>query len=180
MEHLSGLTNLILEQEYKEYVDLNRTLEGVLEELQQEINARQAVFQLALLPVINGYPGQLHVLFKALLENSLKFSREGVSPAVTVAYARTTGEELEEIKPNTTGREYHLITITDNGIGFDNKYTHKMFFLFQKLHNEQDGYAGKGIGLTMCQRIMVNHKGFISATGEAGRGARFSLFFPAE
>jgi signal transduction histidine kinase len=180
MEHLSGLTNLILEQEYKEYVDLNKTMEAVQDELQNEISSRQASFQSAVLPVINGYPGQLHVLFKALLENSLKFSRNGVPPAIVVTYTRTAGEELEEIKPNTTGREYHLITITDNGIGFDNRYTHKMFFLFQKLHNEEDGYAGKGIGLTMCQRIMVNHKGFISAAGETGKGAKFSLYFPVE
>lgn len=180
MEHLSGLTNLILEQEYKEYIDLNKTLEDVLEELKKEINAKQATVQSAVLPVLNGYPGQLHVLFKALLENSLKFARKDAAPAIVIEYGRTLGEELEEIKPNTAGREYHLITISDNGIGFDNKYTHKMFFLFQKLHNEEDGYEGKGIGLTMCQRIMVNHKGFITATGEAGTGAKFSLYFPAE
>jgi len=180
MEHLSGLTNLILEQEYKEYIDLNKTLADVLEECEKEINARQATIQSAILPVMNGYPGQLHVLFKALIENSLKFGRQGIPPAIVISYARSTGEELEEIKPNTTGREYHMITISDNGIGFDNKYTHKMFFLFQKLHNEEDGYQGKGIGLTMCQRIMVNHKGFISAAGEPGTGATFRLFFPAE
>ena len=74
-------------------------------------------------------------------------------------------------------RNFNVISIYDNGIGFENEFSHEVFILFQKFHGSNSPYKGKGIGLAICQRIMANHGGFITATGEAGKGATFQLYF---
>jgi light-regulated signal transduction histidine kinase (bacteriophytochrome) len=73
---------------------------------------------------------------------------------------------------------HHRISLEDNGIGFDNEFAEKIFMIFQRLHTQQSEYRGKGIGLAISQRVMVNHNGFILAKGNPGKGAEFSLFFP--
>ncbi|PIV94831.1 MAG: histidine kinase, partial [Flavobacteriaceae bacterium CG17_big_fil_post_rev_8_21_14_2_50_33_15] len=72
---------------------------------------------------------------------------------------------------------YHKITFTDNGIGFDQKYAKKIFDLFNRLHNKQD-YSGTGIGLSICKKIIQNHKGFIFANGEINVGSVFTIYLP--
>jgi len=59
-------------------------------------------------------------------------------------------------------------------------FSHKLFQMFQRLHNQHSAYNGKGIGLTMSQRIMANHNGYIEATGHPKNGATFKLFFPID
>jgi light-regulated signal transduction histidine kinase (bacteriophytochrome) len=73
---------------------------------------------------------------------------------------------------------YYQLSIADNGMGFDNKYIDKMFYLFQKLESQPASIQSKGIGLPMVQRIMINHGGNVVATGIAGEGAIFHLYFP--
>jgi light-regulated signal transduction histidine kinase (bacteriophytochrome) len=75
-------------------------------------------------------------------------------------------------------RNFVVINIYDNGIGFENEYAKKIFILFQRLHSQDSSYEGKGIGLAVCQRIMSNHNGFITAYGEVDNGATFHLYFP--
>ena len=65
----------------------------------------------------------------------------------------------------------------DNGIGFEEQYSKMIFSLFQRLHGKQD-YAGTGIGLALCKKIVENHNGVISATGEPGKGATFYVYLP--
>jgi light-regulated signal transduction histidine kinase (bacteriophytochrome) len=72
---------------------------------------------------------------------------------------------------------YWKITICDNGIGFDKIHEFQIFELFQRLHSRQE-YAGTGIGLAICKKIMRNHNGFIAASGQTGSGAVFSMYFP--
>jgi light-regulated signal transduction histidine kinase (bacteriophytochrome) len=55
-----------------------------------------------------------------------------------------------------------------------------MFQIFQRLHQAESGYDGKGIGLALCQRIMANHEGYVIADGHSQEGACFKLFFPIE
>lgn len=132
------------------------------------------------MPVFKGYANQLLILFKALFDNSLKFSKEGVGPVITITNEITSGEELKGINKKLTDKKFNCITFADNGIGFDNQFIDKMFRIFQRLHAQQSGYDGKGIGLAICQRIMANHEGYIIAHGEPQVGATFKLFFPIE
>ncbi|WP_441656239.1 sensor histidine kinase [Fibrella musci] len=74
---------------------------------------------------------------------------------------------------------YYRIDVIDNGIGFDEKYTLRIFQAFQRLHSRAN-YPGTGIGLAICQKVAENHGGaIISASSQPGRGATFSVYLPA-
>ena len=123
---------------------------------------------------------QMEMIFTNLLDNALKFTREGVNPVITITCDKINGHELSDINPNLLHRKFYRITCSDNGIGFDNKFINKIFRIFQRLHTQQSDYEGKGIGLAICQRIMANHEGYMIAHGELNMGAQFKLFFPVE
>lgn len=71
------------------------------------------------------------------------------------------------------------ISISDNGVGFDPQYKDRIFEIFQRLH-ESDKYKGTGIGLAICKRIVENHNGIITATGEPDKGAMFDIYIPVK
>jgi light-regulated signal transduction histidine kinase (bacteriophytochrome) len=71
-----------------------------------------------------------------------------------------------------------MISVTDNGIGFDEKYSDRIFELFQKLHSQEE-YAGSGIGLSLCKKIIEDHDGWISVTSRPNEGSTFNVFIPA-
>jgi signal transduction histidine kinase len=179
IEDLANLTTLTKDKELKEPTDLNRILSSVLSDLSPRIGQKDATIYKEVLPEIKGHPNQLHVLFKSLLDNSLKFSREDVKPLISIRSDKVSGDELLEINDKLAEKHFFRITIADNGIGFDNKFISKMFQIFQRLHNQQSGYEGKGVGLAICQRVMANHEGYIIAHGHPEVGATFKLFFPA-
>ena len=175
---LVNLTSLTKTDENKNKVDLNRVLKFILIDIDLTLIEKWAKIELANLPEIMGYEAQLKILFRALIDNSLKFTREGVAPVITFTYKVCSGDNLIETNTNLRNTKFHCVTISDNGIGFDNKYLDKMFGIFQRLHNQQSEFEGKGIGLAICQRIMANHEGYIIGNGVPNEGASFKLFFP--
>ena len=177
---LMNLTNLTKNDEHKIPVDLNKTLQFILAEAEDQINEKGALLEIQPLPVVDAFPSQVSILFKALLDNSLKFTRKGVKPVITISCDIMTGQELEDVNSNLLNKKFYRITCSDNGIGFEKKFINKIFMIFQQLHTPEDGYEGKGIGLAICRRIMANHEGYIIAYGEPGLGAKFTLFFPME
>ena len=177
---LNALTSLTKIDEQKETVDLNVTCQYILFDLEEQIKMIGASVDVYAMPVIKGYPNQLSLLFKALLDNSLKFTRESVNPVITLSCEIINGHELVSINPNLIHKKFHRIICSDNGIGFDNQFINKIFQIFQRLHAQESKYDGKGIGLAICQRIMANHEGYIIGHGEPGMGAKFKLFFPVE
>ena len=74
--------------------------------------------------------------------------------------------------------DYCNIAVEDNGIGFEQEYSARIFEVFQRLHSNRD-YAGTGIGLAIVKKIIENHGGRIFAKGEPGRGARFDIYLPS-
>jgi signal transduction histidine kinase len=180
IDDMVNLTSLIKEESEKAPVDLNMIVKEVLAELEPKIQKQHANVLREVMPELVGYQRQFRILFKSLLDNSLKFTRPGVKPVIAIRADVTNGDELISINEMLASKKFHRITISDNGIGFDNKFINKMFRMFQRLHNEESGYEGKGIGLAICQRIMVNHKGYIIAFGHPEVGATFKLFFPIE
>jgi len=177
---LMSLTSLTTTDEAKAPVDLGRALQYIIIDIEEKIKETGASVEVQQLPVINGYNAQIKILFKALLDNSLKFTRPGVKPVITITGDIINGHELSDINPNLLNKKFHRITCSDNGIGFGNQFITKIFRIFQRLHTQESGYEGKGIGLAICQRIMANHEGYIIAHGEPGLGAKFKLFFPVE
>jgi signal transduction histidine kinase len=73
--------------------------------------------------------------------------------------------------------EYDRIDVSDDGIGFDDKYVDRIFQVFQRLHGRNE-YVGTGIGLAICEKVAANHGGAITATSQPGQGATFRVYLP--
>ncbi len=163
-------------QSVLEKTDFNKILGEVKNDFAESIEQKNIIFESQPLPVVMAIPLQINQLFTNLLGNAIKYGRPGIIPKIEIFSEKVSGEDLlfEGVDP---GQSYWKISIRDNGIGFDQIHEHQIFELFQRLHSRQE-YAGTGIGLAICKKIMRNHKGFIAASGQTGSGAIFSMYFP--
>ena len=160
-----------------EDVDLNHILNKVLEELALTITETGAKIRKDKLPVIRGVPFQMEQLFLNLLSNALKYSKPQTQPLVEI--------RVEEVHRSHIGqdfikssRNYHRISVKDNGIGFDPANASKIFEVFQRLHQKTE-YSGNGIGLAICKKIVENHFGHIHAISGPGEGSTFIFYLPS-
>ncbi|MGC1204120.1 MAG: CHASE3 domain-containing protein [Flavobacteriaceae bacterium] len=162
----------------KEFVstDLNELFENSKRDVAEIILEKKAQITSDTLPKTTVIAFQIQQLFINLLSNSLKYSKKETAPIIKINYAKVNAkDEPHLIKASKS--DYHKITFTDNGIGFDQKYADKIFDLFDRLHSKQD-YSGTGIGLSICKKIIENHKGFIFAKGEINAGSVFTVYLP--
>lgn len=157
-----------------ENVDLNKILNAVTGDLELIIEEKKAKILSDPLPTIMGLEQQLYQLFYNLINNSLKFSQDS-----TVIQLQLKELDYEEVKKEElhTSVKYIQITFVDNGIGFEQKYANQIFTIFKRL-NGKDQYAGTGIGLALCKKIVENHHGRISANSKASEGAEFKIILP--
>ncbi|MBL7697500.1 MAG: CHASE3 domain-containing protein [Chitinophagaceae bacterium] len=172
-----NFTSLVTKDDEKSEVDLNKVVTDVLEEFADQSRQMHAVIKWDTLPEINGNQDQLYLLFKSLFDNAFKFAKPGESPVIKISYKLVEGNSDEDDVPK--GKNYHRIVMEDKGIGFNNEFAEKIFMIFQRLHTQQSGYRGKGIGLAIAQRIVTNHSGIIMARGMINDGATFIMYFPA-
>lgn len=175
---ITNFSALINKEEAASTIDLNEILNKVLSDFSQTIMHRNIQVFANQLPVIAGYRRQIGLLFTALVDNAIKFSNVSETPTLRIKYEVIEKGKVERSLPPT--HAYHKITFEDNGIGFDNEFAEKIFMIFQRLHTQQSKYRGKGIGLAISQRVMVNHNGIILAKGQPGKGAEFNLYFPTK
>ncbi len=159
-----------------ETTDLNLLLENALQELSQEIEEKNAAFTTVQLPVINVIPFQILQLFTNLISNSLKYCKPGIAPVIRIDCEIVMPNGYPALEMNNQTR-YYKISITDNGLGFEQKYAESIFLLFHRLHNKTE-YPGSGIGLSICKKIVENHNGFITAEGKPDIGSVFTFFLP--
>lgn len=144
-------------------VDLTEVAHQAVISLDAVIEEAGASVEIGQLPTVFADPVQMHQLLQNLISNGVKFRREDVSPVVRVG-----GEvhgELAEIK------------VTDNGIGFDQKYANRIFRAFERLHGAGE-YPGTGIGLALCRRIVERHGWTIRADSAPSRGSTFTVSLP--
>ncbi|WP_408020211.1 PAS domain-containing protein [Spirosoma soli] len=175
---LLTFSRIATQQETRESVSLNAVITTVLTDLELVIAETEAKVQVDPLPTVLGDPMQLGQLFGNLLSNALKFRRPGVPPVVKLTTRWLATDHLPpDVKPGRAAIAYHLIEVTDNGIGFDEKYLDRMFQVFQRLHGRSE-YAGTGIGLAICQKVVINHGGAIAASSQPGQGATFKVYLP--
>lgn len=155
-------------------VDLNHISQQVISELESQIREKHASIEINKLPTINCDPLQISQLFHHLISNSIKFSDK---PPVIKVDCVTVDDPLvlDSLQPEYS---YYRLRFTDNGIGFDNEYSDKMFVIFQRLHSTNT-YPGTGVGLALCQKIVENHNGKISAYSKENEGSTFDVYLPA-
>jgi len=128
------------------------------------------------LPVIEAISIQLSQLFHNLISNALKFSKDKTPPVIKIESHPLPARKIpEEFKNNKS--TYVEIVCTDNGIGFSRKYAEQIFTIFQRLNDRED-YAGTGIGLALCRKIVNNHGGKIYAESAKNKGATFHIILP--
>jgi len=147
-------------------VDTAHLISSVIEEFKPECEGRRVLWRVGALPELQGDPTLLRLVFQNLVGNSLKFTR-GRSEAVI------------EIQANEGLEGETVLSIRDNGVGFDPAYSHKLFGVFQRLHRE-DEFEGTGIGLANVHRIVTRHGGRVWAEGRLGEGATFCIALPSK
>jgi len=157
--------------------DLNTILQQVKTDFDLLIEQKQAIIRNNLLPSIKGVPLQILQLFTNLIGNSLKFSEK--QPVITITGAALPASERASYPGLQDDIDYVKLEFTDNGIGFEQKFAEKIFTIFQRL-NEGRQYAGTGIGLALCKKIVENHHGAIRAEGHIDEGATFTVILPAD
>lgn len=148
--------------------------QDVINDLTDEFENKNVVFDIQELGKLLVIEFQFRQLLYNLISNSLKFASPDRDLIITVS-AKITNGEFDKLSPLT---KYYKITIADNGVGFDQLYSEKIFGLFQALHTKPS--KSTGIGLTIVKRIVENHKGFIKAKGILNEGAKFEIFIPVE
>lgn len=159
-----------------ELTDLNEILDDVKEELKEELKETNALIKTKGLCVVNIIPFQFRQLLNNLIANALKFSSPGQSPVIQIESEIKDGISLHEPKL-LPQKSYCHISVSDNGIGFEQQYSDKIFEVFQRLHSKTE-YKGTGIGLAIVKKIVDNHGGVITARSELDKGARFDIYLP--
>ncbi|URM36758.1 PAS domain-containing sensor histidine kinase [Flavobacterium anhuiense] len=150
-------------------VDLNEVIKNIETDLEISLQRTGGNIYYQGLPVIEGASVLLYQLFYNLINNSIKFAKENVPPQIAI----NAEEKFED------GKRIAVITVRDNGIGFDPDQTGRIFETFTRL-NSKDRYEGTGLGLSLCKKIAERHGGSITANGIVDKGAVFTIMLPFE
>ena len=165
-------TELIFEE-----ADLKIIIEEIISDLKETIQDKDATVDASGLGSANIIPFQFRQLMYNLISNALKFSKPDLPSQIVIKSSIVNGRKIKN-KKLSSDKEYCHITVKDNGIGFEPRFSERIFEVFQKLHSKEI-YSGTGIGLAIVKKIVENHNGIIIATSELDKGATFDMYFPA-
>jgi signal transduction histidine kinase len=157
-------------------VDLATVTRGVLADLEARVVELDAVVEVGELPTIEADATQIRQLLQNLVGNALKFHRDGERPVVTIN-AEVISGHAPRFSGEATAGDRCVLTVADNGIGFDEKHAERVFTAFERLHS-RSSYEGTGIGLSIARKIVWRHGGHITAKGVPGEGATFTVTLP--
>ena len=159
-------------------LSLHTVIRKVLIDLELVIAETQAQIKVELLPEVAGDASQLGQLFQNLVSNALKFRQPGIAPQINIRSELVAASDLPaSVKPIRLVTAYYRIEVADNGIGFDEHHLDRIFEVFQRLHGKS-AFAGTGIGLAICEKVVANHGGTITASSKPGQGATFKVYLP--
>lgn len=147
-------------EQRQQEVDLNKIITSVWADLEILVKEKKAVLQTVPLPPVIADPIQMRQLFQNLIHNSLKFSRPGAAPVVKIEAAKNGFPSNVQI------------TVSDNGIGFEQKYADRILLPFQRLHARNE-YPGTGIGLAICNKIVHRHGSRLEVQSQINTGSKF-------
>ncbi len=183
IDDLLTYSRISTRQQAASAIPLSQMLDQVLENLSLTVAETQANIKVGTLPSIQGDPSQVGQLFQNLLSNALKFRRkdgEGnlVPPVIAVHSEELSVQDLPpEVKPTRLSDHYHRIVVADQGIGFEEKYADRIFQVFQRLHGKSE-FPGTGVGLAICEKVVLNHGGTISVSSRPNEGTSFTVYLP--
>lgn len=146
----------------KKQLDMNELMEGVLIDLNKSVTHNASIKIEKLYPAMGDY-SLMHQVLINLISNAVKYSSKKEKPLIKI--------QSQQEKDQT------IYSITDNGVGFDMQYAHKLFGVFQRLHT-MDEFEGTGVGLAIVQRIIAKHDGKIWANSKVDEGSVFSFSLP--
>lgn len=161
--NLVQYSNVIRVSEQMELTDLNMIIEKSKNNLEEMIIKSGAIIHYNQLPAIICVRNHIQLLFDELIRNAIQFASNERVPEIFIQHQYESKDRILSI------------SIEDNGIGFPNEYAFRIFKLFEQLNPFKT--EGKGIGLTMCSRIMANHGGSIDAKGNPDKGSSFTIRF---
>ena len=144
-------------------IDCNEVLKSTLEDLDASIKESNAYIKIDKLPKIRGYEVEFRVLCQNLIANAIKFKQKDIDPLIEVSAKEEQNQWLFSFK--------------DNGIGINESYKDRVFVIFQRLNRKTD-YAGTGIGLAHCKKIVDLHGGRIWVESTLGKGSTFYFTIP--
>jgi len=142
--------------------DLQASLSDALSIMKNRIEETGAVIRSSPLPSARGDTAQMAHVFQNVLSNALKYRKEGHPPEIHITAVRD--------------RDHWIVSVRDNGIGFEPRYSERIFGLFKRLH--KDEYPGTGLGLAICKRLVERYGGRMWAEGRPGDGATFYFSLP--
>lgn len=158
-------------------VDLQTVVEKTIHDFSNEVEEYHITITYDNLPILKGVLFQMEQLFTNLFSNTIKYRSKNVTPVIIIEATKIHRNQItQNFLKNFT--QYHKITFTDNGIGFDQENADDVFEIFKRLHQKHE-YSGTGIGLAICKKIIENHKGTIFATSQLGVGTTFTIYLPA-
>jgi PAS domain S-box-containing protein len=152
-------------------LSLSTLLQDVLGDLEVRIQETHAQVTVGDLPTLEADALQMRQLFQNLIGNALKFQQTGVLPIINIECSEESSVDSDP------ALAFYRITVSDNGIGFEEKYLDRIFKVFQRLHGRNE-YEGTGIGLAVCAKIVERHSGQLTAQSAPGEGATFIVRLP--
>lgn len=147
----------------KSMLNTNKLVEEVMQECSTQDIRRAVHWEVESLPKVYADLNSLRQVWSNLLSNAIKYSSRVEHPRIRIGCVK-----------RAEGWEFF---VRDNGVGFDEKYKHKLFRVFQRLH-DADEFEGTGVGLALVERIITKHGGTIRGEGKPGEGACFSFSLP--
>ncbi|PWT99278.1 MAG: hypothetical protein C5B52_10860 [Bacteroidetes bacterium] len=171
LDDILSLTQISILQKPETTVDLNELFTELIRDIEKK-KEQPIKFTIHKLCTITGHRNYLYVLFSKLIDNAVKFNDN--LPEIIISCEKVLLEEA--VGKMDEFPEYYQVTLRDNGIGFDEADSKKIFSMFEKLHPGK--YKGSGMGLTIARKIMDAHHGFIRVESSPGKGSSFKCYFP--
>ena len=179
IDDLLSYSQVSLRPKSYERIDLNQLLELVLNDLDLEIEQKNASIRIDKLCLVQGHHRQLQQAFQNLISNSLKYSRPGTAPHVHISCKQLLGKDTGlHLLAEKMDMKFCVVGLADNGIGFEQKDAERIFNVFTRLHGNVE-YKGTGVGLSIVRKVIENHHGYITANSRPGEGATFKIYLPA-
>ena len=161
-----------------EKTNLNKLVTEIVDDFKEEMDGKGATLIYHDLCEVNIIPFQFRQLLHNMVSNSLKFRNAKVSPIIEIKTEIVAGSKLKHSRLASDSQYCH-VSFSDNGIGFDPRYSVKVFDLFQRLH-EKSLYEGTGTGLAIVKKIVDNHDGMITVDSKPDVGTTFDIYIPME